>query len=314
MKHTTEALTLGETMVMIAPTVPGPIRTDADYRLRPGGAEANVALHLSRLGHRAQWSGVVGADPFGRLVLDYLAEAGVGVDFACADELAPTGVYFKQTVSRGTEVVYYRTNSAASKMTPAFADPLRTVVPAIFHLSGITPALSPSCLELVRLLIEDRPVDAGCISFDVNFRRGLWSREEAAPELLRLAMASDVVFVGLDEAEELWNVSSPEAVRDLIPGPRVLVIKDDASNAFSYQEEGTATAAPEVISVIDAVGAGDAFAAGWLSGLLRGRSPQERLELGHSVAARVLRTVYDDVELPAALDAGNETVDVLSYS
>jgi 2-dehydro-3-deoxygluconokinase len=257
---------------------------------------------------------MVGADPFGRLVLDYLAEAGVGVDYAGADDMAPTGVYFKQTGLLGTEVVYYRANSAASRMTPSFADALRPLSPAILHLSGITPALSASCLDLMRSLIEDRPIDAGCISFDVNFRRALWSSEEAAPELLRLAMASDVVFVGLDEAEELWNVSSPEAVRDLIPGPRVLVIKDDASSAISFQKEVTAAAAPEVISVIDAVGAGDAFAAGWLSGLLRGRSPRERLELGHSVAARVLRTVFDDVELPAAMGAGNETVDALDYS
>jgi 2-dehydro-3-deoxygluconokinase len=256
---------------------------------------------------------MVGADPFGRLILDYLAEAGVGVDYVGVDVNAPTGVYFKQTGPQGTEVLYYRSNSAASRMTPAFADGLRSVAPAILHLSGITPALSPTCLELARSLIEDRPVAAQCVSFDVNFRRALWSSEEAAPELLRLAMASDVVFVGLDEANELWGVSSPDEVRQLIPGPRVLVVKDDASNAYSFQEEVTATAAPEIISVVEAVGAGDAFAAGWLSGLLRGRSPRERLELGHSVAGHILRTVYDDVELPAALCAGDESADELSY-
>lgn len=314
MKRKTEALTLGETMVMFAPTVPGPIRTDADYRMRPGGAEANVALHLSRLGHRAQWSGMVGADPFGSLVLDYLAEAGVGVDYAAVDGAAPTGVYFKETGPSGTQVIYYRSNSAASRMSPAFADTLRTAEPAILHLSGITSALSSTCLDLMRLLIEDRPVDAECVSFDVNFRPALWSAEQAAPELLRLAMASDVVFVGMDEATELWNVSTPAAVRELIRGPRVLVVKDDSSNAFSFQDELTSSAAPEVISVVEAVGAGDAFAAGWLSGLLRGYTPQERLELGHSVAAHVLRTIYDDVELPESLSAGDSVVDVLSYT
>lgn len=313
MKRSTEALTLGETMVMVAPAAPGPIRTDADYRLRPGGAEANVALHLARLGHRSEWSGIVGGDPFGRLITEYLGRAGVAVDNVMVERAAPTGVYFKETSGEQTEVFYYRSNSAATHMSPAFASRFATARPSILHLSGITPALSASCSDMVTSLVEDRIVPAGCVSFDVNFRPALWSREVAGPALLGFAQASDVVFVGLDEATELWGVTSADDVRELLHRPRVIVVKNDSSSAVSYQTETTSTAEPEVVSVVEAVGAGDAFAAGWLSGLMRGFAPQQRLELGHSVAAHVLSTTFDDIELPDSLSATDPAVDVLNY-
>lgn len=313
MIRSTEALTLGETMVMVAPAAPGPIHTDTDYRLRPGGAEANVALHLARLGHRSEWGGIVGGDPFGRLITDYLGAAGVSVANVIVEKSAPTGVYFKETNAARTEVFYYRSNSAATHMSPGFAARFADAQPSILHLSGITPALSASCNDMVAALLEDRIVPAGCISFDVNYRPALWPRGEAGPALLRFAQASDVVFVGLDEAAELWGVSSADEVRDLLHRPRVIVVKNDAASAVSYQAEITSTATPERISVVEAVGAGDAFAAGWLSGLMRGYAPQQRLELGHSVAAHVLSTTFDDIELPDSLSATDPAVDVLNY-
>jgi 2-dehydro-3-deoxygluconokinase len=315
MRDGVEVLAVGETMVMVAPEAPGPIRIGSDYRLRPGGAEANVALHLARLGHSAAWSGAVGDDPFGRLILQYLDAAGVNVGKAVVDSNAPTGVYFKETIDEKTKVFYYRANSAASRMAPALVRSLVELSPPphVLHLTGVTPALSESCRALVRSLVEERPINAKCVSFDVNYRRGLWPVAEAAPELLRLAESSDVVFVGLDEAEELWGVTTPEQVRDLISAPRVLIVKNDSSFAVSFQREITAHAVPETVAVVETVGAGDAFAAGWLGGFLRGYSPRERLELGHKVASHVLRTTYDDVELPEALSVHETGVAELNY-
>lgn len=303
-----EALTVGETMVMVAPPAPARICAETSFMLRPGGAESNVAIHLARMGHRAEWAGLLGDDPFGELVRSYLLTAGVGVEYVRVVPDSPTGVYFKDAALGGSRVYYYRTNSAASRMDSDFVDTLRDAEPAILHLSGITPALSEDCHEAMRRLLVDRAVPASCISFDVNYRPDLWRGRDAGDTMRELAASADVVFVGLDEAASLWNVASAEHVRVLLPEPRVLVVKNASHGAVSFQEEGVSQAFPSEVTVVEAVGAGDAFAAGWLSGLLRGADPGERLALGHAVAAQILQTTFDDTTLPESLGVGPQAV------
>jgi hypothetical protein len=184
-----------------------------------------------------------------------------------------------------TRVYYYRAGSAASRLRP------ETRVPraALTHLSGITAALSSSCAALVdRLLAERR------CSFDVNYRPGLWPVDRAAPILRELAARAEIVFVGLDEAQTLWGVSTVADVRALLPQPTVLVVKDGAVGATSFHPGGTDFVPTPPVDVVEPVGAGDAFAAGYLAGLLRGLPETDRLALGHRVAAAAL-TVTGDV-------------------
>lgn len=193
-------------------------------------------------------------------------------------------------------------------MDCAYVDTLREVEPTILHLSGITPALSDDCREAMRRLLVDRVVAASCVSFDVNFRPDLWRGCDVSETMREFAAAADVVFVGLDEASALWNVENAQQVRDLLPEPRVLVVKNAQHGAVSFQDEGSAHALPEEVEVIEPVGAGDAFAAGWLSGLLRGVDPDERLALGHAVAAQILQTTFDDIDLPQRLAVKTQRV------
>jgi len=296
-----ESLAVGETMVMVAPTERAAISPATTFMLRPGGAESNVALHLARLGHDSAWAGHLGDDPFGHMILDHLAAADVRVDRARVVAGARTGVYFKDVREGGTEVLYYRAGSAASLMGPAVADELADLRAEVLHLTGITPALSASCLRLARRLLLDRAVAADVVSFDVNFRPGLWSAAEAGPVLRELAEAADVVFVGLDEARALWDARSPEDVRRALPSPAAVVVKNHGEGATSFHADGVAHVPAPAIEIVEPVGAGDAFAAGWLSGLLRGLPHAERLSLGHEVAGHVLTTTFDDVEFPEAL-------------
>src|SRR5690606_11752965 len=121
----------------------------------------------------------------------------------------------------------------------------------------------------------------------------LWSGNDGVTELLRLARASDIVFVGRDEAEVLWGTSTASEVRDLIQSPAHLIVKDGGDRAHYYGKHGEATSAAPVIDVVEPVGAGDAFAAGWLSGWLRGIGAEERLRLGHLISSRVLASTTD---------------------
>jgi 2-dehydro-3-deoxygluconokinase len=294
-----DVLAIGETMVMVTPEhAGGRLTGDGTYLLRPGGAESNVAALLAELGHAASWAGALGADRLGDIVIDALAGRGVGTELVRRDPDRPTAVYFKDPAPEGTRVHYYRAGSAASAMAPGDVAAWRARPARLVHLSGITAALSPSCAELMRRLVHDRPLGAGPLSFDVNHRPVLWRRADAARELLTLAQASDVVFVGRDEAEGLWGTPDAESVRRLIDRPAHLVVKDAAAEAVAFTPDGTFREPARAVDVVDPVGAGDAFAAGWLSGLLHAHDEPTRLRLGHYVASRVLASSSDFARVP----------------
>nr|WP_267899371.1 sugar kinase [Streptomyces triticagri] len=211
------------------------------------------------------------------------------------------------------EVAYYRAGSAASAMSRENTDPAALADTRVLHLSGITAALSADCLALLRHLTAPRP-DRPLVSFDVNYRMHLWpDAGTAGRTLLELARGSDLVFVGEDEAEAAWGVTGgPAAVRAALPEPRRLVVKQGASGATLFerpesadaQSESTRTGADTVthqpaptVDVVAAVGAGDAFAAGFLSATLRDLPAAQRLRHGHLMAAAAL-TVPGDLARP----------------
>jgi 2-dehydro-3-deoxygluconokinase len=285
-----DLLAVGEAMAVLCPDPPGPLRHASTLTMSTAGAEANVAVHLAALGLRTAFVSRVGDDPFGELLSDRLTAAGVDTLLA-TDPAAPTGVYFKDPAAAGTRVHYYRAGSAASAMDASIwaGCPRARVV----HLSGITPALSATCADLVATGLGERPVPGAVMSFDVNYRPGLWPAARAAPVLAGLANLADIVFVGLDEAAALWGTTTPGQVRDVLFRPATLVVKDGAVGATGYGPEGVTFEDALAVDVVEPVGAGDAFAAGYLFGLLSGRSPRDRLRLGHHLAGAVLRTVAD---------------------
>ncbi|MFG1673619.1 sugar kinase [Micromonospora sp. NPDC049282] len=290
---------MGETMVVLAPDDGGPLQHAARLTVGVGGAESNVAMGLARLGHRAAWVSRVGDDPFGRRVVAEIAAAGVDVGLVRVDPAAPTGVYLKDPGPAGTRVHYHRAGSAASRLGAAdLADP-RLAGVRLLHLSGITAALSDSCRDLLAHALAGRAAPGARVTFDVNHRPALWPADRAAPVLRELADRADVVLVGLDEAATLWGSADPAAVRDLLPGPELLVVKDGPVGATALPRTGAAVFVPAPpVDVVEPVGAGDAFAAGFLAGLLRGVDLRSCLRLGHLTAAPVLAAPGDTAPPP----------------
>jgi 2-dehydro-3-deoxygluconokinase len=252
-----------------------------------GGAEFNVAVHLARLGLPVRFVGAVGADDFGRRIEARLRREGVDVSALQRQPAGRTGAYVKDRTP-GRNVAYLRTGSAAARFAPApdaFAG-VRHV-----HLSGITAALSAECAALLdRLLGRPR---AYSVSFDVNYRAKLWPSDRAAPRLARMAAAADIVLVGRDEAEQLWGTATAEDVRRRLPEPTELVVTDEARPATAWLGADRIAVAPEPVEVIEPVGAGDAFAAGYLYGRLRGHPQRFSLAVGHRLALAVLRATDD---------------------
>ncbi len=136
------------------------------------------------------------------------------------------------------------------------------------------------------------------VSFDVNYRAALWPVDVAGPVLLSIASESDICFVGLDEAELLWGCATAEAVHALLPDVPRLVVKDGATGAHSFGVGGYSFVPSLPVDVVEPVGAGDAFAAGYLASVLGGRPEKFRLRLGHLLAAQVLSVTSDHGELP----------------
>jgi 2-dehydro-3-deoxygluconokinase len=280
---------VGESMALVTPDPPAPLAQGGPMRLDVAGAESTVACYLAMLGARVAWASRVGDDPLGALVRSRVSASGVDTSMVVVDPDAPTGVFFKDPGER-TAVYYYRAGSAASRLGPDLVPSLSGLV----HLSGITPALSASCAELVEAVL-DAPLP---VSFDVNYRPALWPVARAAPVLARLAGRADIAFVGLDEARTLWGTATAEDVRALLPAPRVLVVKDGGNCAVSLGPSGTVFVAAPAVDVVEPVGAGDAYAAGYLYGVLHNLAEPARLRLGHLVAAAALRVTGDVGALP----------------
>ncbi|MES9505004.1 sugar kinase [Streptomyces sp. NPDC000609] len=321
----TEVVCLGESMVTFLPSQPGRLADVPAFGRGIGGAESNVACALAAAGHRAAWVGRVGADGFGDHLVEAIAGYGVDTSGVRRDPSRPTGIYFRTATDRATdvhEVAYYRAGSAASAMSPRTVPYASLPTARVLHVSGITAALSADCLALLHDLTAPRP-GRPLVSFDVNHRPGLWRGADASPAvLLDLARRSDLVFVGEDEAEEAWGLTGAEAIRAALPEPSVLVVKRGADGATVFSRTGTGTGTetgagtgtgtgtgeetddvttvPALhVDVVAPVGAGDAFAAGFLSATLRDLPVRDRVRHGHLMAAAVL-TVPGDLTAPPA--------------
>jgi 2-dehydro-3-deoxygluconokinase len=287
-----DVVCVGESMALITPTGSA-LAVAETAAIGHAGAEANVAAGLVAAGHRAAWASRLGDDPLGERLRSELERRRVQL-WVERDPNAPTGVMFKDPGVDSSDVYYYRRGSAASLMAPGFLAPRALEGVTIVHTTGITPALSASCREMVDRLFLDARAAGALVSFDVNDRRALWSLEDAAATLARLADAADIAFVGRDEAERIWGTATAADIRALLPNCALLVVKDGdvGATAFALDSEPVFVPAPAV-DVVEPVGAGDAFASGFLAATLDGRPVDERLAAGHAAAARVLRTHAD---------------------
>ncbi|MBB6731627.1 sugar kinase [Cohnella zeiphila] len=280
-----DVVTLGESMVLLQPMSEGPLAYAPLFTRSLAGAESNVAIGLSRLGLSVRWISRLGADPFGDYVLATLAGEGVDVSLTERDGAFPTAVYFKEFKGYGDpNVYYYRKGSAVSQWTPDRVDRNWFEGARHLHVTGITPALGPGTADTVRKAMTVAREMGLTVSFDPNLRRKLWSEEAARETLLSLIPLCDVFMPGLEEAEFLVGPMTEEAygAHFLTMGVNAVVLKLGEEGSIGFTSLAAVRSKPHKVSrVIDTVGAGDAFAAGFLSAWLaeEGENDEERLGL-----------------------------------
>ena len=304
---TAGVVTLGESMAALGSPAPGPLRHAPHLDLSIAGAESNVAIGVRRLGHPAAWIGRVGADEFGTMVLERLRAEQVDVTGARIDPGAPTGLLIKeQRTPDVTRVQYYRAGSAGSRLCPddltAATSPAASRLiadAAVLHVTGITPLLSPSAAAAVRHAVAQAATAGVPVSLDVNHRSALGSADQLRAALLPLLPQVGHLFAGEEELLLLAGTDDEEeAVARLREAVPALVVKRGARGASLHSADGPLHQPAVPVRAVDPVGAGDAFVAGYLAGLLDGSPAPERLRLACLTGAFAVSVPSDWSGLP----------------
>jgi 2-dehydro-3-deoxygluconokinase len=260
-----DVITAGETMVLGVPPRPGRLRHASSLELKIGGAESNLAIALSRLGLSAGWAGYLGDDEPGQLVLHHIRAEGVDTSQVRRVREHPTGLYLREQVGADVRVYYYRQGSAASTMRRDFFDADYLSGAKFVHLTGITPALSKDCRAFV-----------------------LWAAREAS-----------TLGAGDEEATALWGRDDEALVRELAhSGPEEVILKTGSTGSLALIDGEILKHPAFTVAGVDPVGAGDAFAAGYLAGHLWAMPAEERLRVANAMGALSVATLGDYEGLP----------------
>lgn len=302
-----EVILFGEPMALFSGLEYGELKDVATYRKSLAGAELNVCIGLTRLGHATTYITKLGAhDPFGAYIYRSLENAKIDVSNVSFDEENLTGFMLKTKAENGDpDIFYFRRNSAASHIGPEDIDRVSLEQVRHVHLTGIPCALSESCLAASRRLIERAHAKGIYVSFDPNLRPSLWkSREIMARVLDEIACSCDMVMPGFSEGRVLTGFDTPEQIADyyLSKGVRDIIIKTGRKGAYVQNREMYARLpsfpVEKFARVVDTVGAGDGFAVGVISGRLENMSLEESAARGNVIGGLQLTVPGDNEGLP----------------
>lgn len=298
-----KVLLIGEPMAMLIADTVGPLEEVERFTRKLAGAEVNVCIGLTRLGHVATYVTRLGRDPFGKYTKTTLENEGISTDFINFDDEFKTGMMLKGKVLEGDpHTAYYRKGSAASKMTPEQMDDIDLTDFDLVHITGILPALSLECRRATKRLME-RAKEAGIIvSFDPNLRPTLWESKEVMAEILNdLAKLADIVLPGIEEGLTLMGSDEPAKIADYYQslGAKQVVVKVGSEGAYARDGEASSMIPGfKVETVVDTVGAGDGFATGVISGIIEGLSLNDAVLRGNAIGSIQVQHPSDNEGLP----------------
>jgi len=298
-----KVLLIGEPMALLIADSVGPLQGVDNFTRKLAGAEVNVCIGLTRLGHEATYVTRLGRDSFGHYTKKTLEDEGISTDFITFDDEFKTGMMLKGKVLDGDpDIEYYRKGSAASKMTPEQMDAIDLSGFELVHVTGILPAVSLDCRIAMKHLME-RAKEAGIIvSFDPNLRPMLWESKAIMVETLNdLAKFADIVLPGIEEGLTLMGSDEPARIADYYQGlgAKQVVVKIGPEGAYARDGEVSAMIPGfKVDTVVDTVGAGDGFAVGVISGIIEGLSLADAARRGNAIGSIQVQHPSDNEGLP----------------
>lgn len=301
-----DLLSLGEPLVQLNPLEEGPIRHAHMFEKHAAGSEVNVLIGVSRLGFKTSFITKLGNDEFSKFVLATLKSENIGVEGVKQVEGKNCGVFFVQRnypIPEKSDVIYYRNDSAAKSISPDDIDESLVINSKIVHLTGITPALSDSCRKATSKVLALAQENNVKVSFDPNYRKKLWSVQEARPVMQEIAKRTNILFVDISDAKIILGrdlSDANEALEDLLSlGPEIVVLKLGSKQglaAISHQDKAKSFGIR--VAPVDSIGAGDAVVAGFLAGYLGKQSLQSSLDMASACATLVVMRRGDFENLP----------------
>lgn len=300
-----DVITIGETMILLEPVEEGPLKYVTTFKKKFGGAESNVAIGLARLGTKVGWISGVNYDSLGEYLITSIRGEGVDTSTVVEKNNSENALYIKErTTLKTNHVYYYRQGAAASHLTFEDLDLDYLKNTKMIHLTGITPFLSPTCLDLCQKVIAFAKQHQITVSFDPNIRKKLMQNvPDAKNILLNLCLQADILLPGLDEAMYLTGLETPEDILAFFQskGVKKVILKNGENGSYYVDESnviGKINSFP-VEMIADPIGAGDGFAAGVLNGLINDLSLADAVTQGSIIGSLVVQVKGDVEGLPS---------------
>ncbi len=292
---------VGEAMLRLWVHAEARLENAPAFEVTVAGAEANVAIAAARFGARTAWLSILPNNSLGRRAAREIAAHGVDVSHVTWVDDARMGTYFVElgVAPRPTAVVYDRADSAASKLDVSSIDWDVVEGARIVHITGITAALSSSARDLALELVQRASAAGTFVSLDVNYRRKLWEPDECRQVIESMAGSCDLVVATSEDALDVFGIAGPPGAvcSDIAShlGAVHTVVTAGAGGAHwvSGGSVGHAPGYPDA-ETVDRIGAGDAFAAGVLLGVLDDDVPGG-VERGVAMAALKLGAFGDQL-------------------
>ncbi|HKW90942.1 MAG TPA: sugar kinase [Methylomirabilota bacterium] len=293
---------LGEVMLRLASRPPQRLEQTDALDVQFGGTEANVAAACGRLGLRTAFISVLPSEhAWGDRTVRELTGHGVDCRGVLRRPGQRMGLYFLEygVAPRPVRVLYDRRDSAFSRLLPEDVDWSLIRRARLVHLTGVTAALGDNLRDVIRRAVDEAARAGVPVSFDVNYRSRLWSAKEARDFLGEVLPRVGYLFIGADDAAAVFDLDgSPERILDglqrLAPSATIALTLGEAGSAVLTGRQVHRPSKRYAVSVVDRVGAGDAYAAGFLWATLIGRGPQEAVDAATALAA-LKCTIWGDV-------------------
>lgn len=302
-----DVITIGDAMITLNPSSTGPMRFVPSFDRKVGGAELNLAIGCARLGLNTGWISRLGNDEFGKYIFNFVRGEGINVSEVKLVDGYPTSLNFKEILEDGSgKTFYYRSNSPTTTLTEESLVESYFENTKLLHITGVFIAIEKEKnLRVIKEAIKLAKKHGLLISFDPNIRLKLWSKEEAKMTLSEILPNVDILLTGVDEAELLLGVSEPKKIIDESKklGISYIGIKQGENGSVGYHS-GKYIEAPPVKpkKVVDTVGAGDGFDAGFIYGVLNGWSLEKTLHFANTIGSMVVSVSGDNEGLPLLED------------
>lgn len=294
---------VGEPMGLFVAEEEGELGYVEKFSASVAGAEYNVAVGLTRLGHKVAYCTKLGFDPMADRILAGMEKNKISTELVMRTKDYMTGFMLKGKTNAGDpKIAYFRKNSAASTLCPHDMDKLDLFECSHMHFTGITPAISDTAMAAIKRLIKRVKTLDMTVSFDPNLRPQLWKNEKTMISAMNsLAESADTVLPGISEGKLLTGHESPEGIAHFYHNMGVanVIVKLGAKGAYYSGPEGVGYADGFTVKkIVDTVGAGDGFAAGVISAMNEGLSLKEAAERGNVIGAVQLTSKSDNEALP----------------